>query len=31
MRAEARACGAALEIGRGADGRGTAVELRWPF
>ncbi len=29
MRAEARACGAALEIGRGADERGTAVELRW--
>ena len=30
MRAEARACGAALAIGRGAGGRGTAVELRWP-
>ena len=30
MRAEARGCGASLEIGRGADGRGTAVELRWP-
>jgi signal transduction histidine kinase len=30
MRAEARAAGAALELGRGAGGRGTAVELRWP-
>jgi signal transduction histidine kinase len=30
MRAEARACGAALEIGRGKADRGTAVELRWP-
>jgi signal transduction histidine kinase len=30
MRAEARACEAALEVGRGAGGRGTAVELRWP-
>lgn len=30
MRAEAMACGARLEIGRGADGRGTAVELAWP-
>jgi signal transduction histidine kinase len=30
MRAEAGACGATLQIGRGRDGRGTAVELRWP-
>ena len=30
MRAEARACGAALAIGRGTDGVGTAVDLRWP-
>ena len=30
MRAEARACGAVLDIGSGAGGRGTAVELRWP-
>jgi len=30
MRAEARGCGANLEIGRGVGGRGTAVELRWP-
>jgi signal transduction histidine kinase len=30
MRAEAKACGGRLEIGRGADGRGTAVELAWP-
>jgi signal transduction histidine kinase len=30
MRAEARACGATLEIGCGMDGRGTSVELRWP-
>ena len=30
MRAEARACGASLTLGRGAGGRGTAVELRWP-
>jgi signal transduction histidine kinase len=30
MRAEARACGARLEVGRGVDGRGTAVELAWP-
>jgi signal transduction histidine kinase len=30
MRAEARAAGAALEVGRGAGGRGTAVEFRWP-
>jgi hypothetical protein len=30
MRAEARACGAALDIGRGDGGRGTAVSFRWP-
>lgn len=30
MRAEARAAGAALELGRGAGGRGAAVEFRWP-
>ena len=30
MRAEARAAGAALEVGRGSGGRGTAVEFRWP-
>ncbi len=30
MRAEARACGATLELGRGPGDRGTAVELRWP-
>jgi signal transduction histidine kinase len=30
MRAEARSCGASLEVGRGAGGQGTAVELRWP-
>ena len=30
MRAEARAAGAELEVGRGAGGRGTAVEFRWP-
>ncbi|HYO43702.1 MAG TPA: hypothetical protein VES19_10935 [Candidatus Limnocylindrales bacterium] len=30
MRAEARACGASLEVGAGSGGRGTAVELRWP-
>jgi signal transduction histidine kinase len=30
MRAEAKACGARLDIGRGADGHGTAVELAWP-
>ncbi len=30
MRAEARACGARLDVGRDADGRGTAVELAWP-
>jgi signal transduction histidine kinase len=30
MRAEARACAASLELGRGAGGRGTTVELRWP-
>jgi signal transduction histidine kinase len=29
MRAEARACGAALDIGRGPDDRGTAIEFRW--
>ena len=30
MRAEARACAAALEVGRGAGDRGTAVRFRWP-
>jgi hypothetical protein len=30
MRAEARACGASLEVGRRPGGTGTAVELRWP-
>ena len=30
MRAEARACGASLDIGRGAGDRGTAVRFRWP-
>jgi signal transduction histidine kinase len=30
MRAEARACGATLEVGRGAGGRGTAIRFRWP-
>jgi signal transduction histidine kinase len=30
MRAEARACGASLTVGTGQEGRGTAVELRWP-
>ena len=30
MRAEAKACGASLDVGPGAGGRGTAVELRWP-
>ncbi|MEI7744316.1 MAG: ATP-binding protein, partial [Chloroflexota bacterium] len=30
MRAEARACGAGLQIGRGTTGTGTTVELRWP-
>ncbi len=30
MRAEARACGAELEVGRGADGRGSAVLFTWP-
>ena len=30
MRAEARGCGASLDLGRGPRGRGTAVELRWP-
>jgi signal transduction histidine kinase len=30
MRAEARATGAALAISRGAGGRGTAVDFRWP-
>jgi hypothetical protein len=30
MRAEARACGAELVVGRGADGRGSAVLFTWP-
>ena len=30
MRAEAKACGARLEVGRGEAGRGTSVELAWP-
>jgi signal transduction histidine kinase len=30
MRAEARACGGALEVGRGPGDRGTAVRFRWP-
>ncbi len=30
MRAEAAACGGALEIWRGADERGTAIVFRWP-
>ena len=30
MRAEARACGATVELGRGAGGRGTVVDLSWP-
>ncbi len=30
MRAEARACGAALEVGRGRDGRGTSIRFTWP-
>lgn len=30
MRAEARAAGAALDLGRGADLRGVAVAFRWP-
>jgi signal transduction histidine kinase len=30
MRAEARACGASLSVGKRRDGTGTAVELRWP-
>ncbi len=30
MRAEALACGAELEVGRGADGRGSAVLFTWP-
>jgi len=30
MRAEARACGASLEVGRGAGGRGTAIRFHWP-
>lgn len=30
MRAEARACGGALELGRGPHGRGTAVRFHWP-
>ncbi len=29
MRAEAQATGASLEIGRGAGGRGTAIDYRW--
>jgi signal transduction histidine kinase len=29
MRAEARSCGATLVVGRGAGGRGTAVDFRW--
>lgn len=31
MRAEARACGAALDVGRGAGDRGTAIRFRWPM
>jgi signal transduction histidine kinase len=30
MRAEARACGAALEVARGPDDTGTAIGFRWP-
>ncbi len=30
MRAEAQACGAALEVGRGRDGRGTSIRFTWP-
>lgn len=30
MRAEALACGAALDVGRGPGDRGTAIDLRWP-
>ncbi len=30
MRAEARSCGAALEVGRGTGDRGTAISFRWP-
>ena len=30
MRAEARAAGATLDLGRGAGSRGVAVEFRWP-
>ena len=30
MRAEAKACGARLDIGRAANGHGTAVMLAWP-
>ena len=30
MRAEARACGAAVEVGRGRDDLGTLIGLRWP-
>lgn len=30
MRAEARACGAALDVGRGPGDRGTAIAFTWP-
>jgi len=30
MRAEARACGGALDVGRGPDDTGTAIGFRWP-
>ncbi len=30
MRAEAQACGAALEIGRGREDRGASIRFRWP-
>jgi signal transduction histidine kinase len=30
MRAEARACGAALDVGRGPGDAGTAIGFRWP-
>ncbi len=30
MRAEAQACGAALDVGRGRDGRGTSIRFTWP-
>ena len=30
MRAEAQACGAALEIGRGRGDRGASIRFRWP-